>query len=201
MSSIESSAVRRTKREFKHALIQLIKEQGFHHVTVKDIVERAEYNRTTFYLYFKDKYELADELLREKLEGLEQAVGRAYYNGQLVHTKEMGKESFALLSYIKNEKNFFSLLFVPDTLPDLVHAFPLTIESIYEKQFTFKTLNDIPVNMVIFKRYMANGLYGLIKEWIASDYEKDEAQFIDELIALTRTHIASYTFHGLPKSN
>lgn len=197
----DSAAARRTKRNFQLALMELVHEKGFHAVTIKELVEKTEYNRTTFYLYYHDKYELSESLLREKLTGLEVAVGTSYYSGQLVDTKEMGHESFSLLTYIRKERLFFDLLFVPDTLPGLLHAFPETIERIYDEQFSFQTIDHQPVNMKIFKRYMANGLYGLIREWIQSGYAKDENEFIQDLIDLTRTHIASYTFFGQTKKN
>ncbi|WP_282020247.1 TetR/AcrR family transcriptional regulator [Planomicrobium okeanokoites] len=40
----------RTKQDFKKAFTELINEKGYSHVTVTDIVQRAEYNRATFYL-------------------------------------------------------------------------------------------------------------------------------------------------------
>jgi len=45
------------------------------------------------------------------------------------------------------------------------------------------------------------GLYGLLREWIQSDYAKDENEFITELIQPSKTHIASYTFYGLLQKN
>lgn len=201
MMKQESAAARRTKSHLQQALLELVKNKGFHHVTVKDIVEQSDYNRTTFYLYYHDKYDLSDALIAEKLSGLEQAVGSAYFTGQLVHTQTMGTESFALLHYIKQHRAFFDLLFVPDTLPGLVHQFPETIEKIYQEQFSFQTLNDLPVDMELFKRYMANGLYGLIRDWIQTNYAKEEQQFINELIQLSQAHIATYTFFGQTKKD
>lgn len=60
----------RTKEHLKTALIQLIKKKGFHGVSVKDIVDQAGYNRSTFYLHYQDKYLLAEELLSTTLQGL-----------------------------------------------------------------------------------------------------------------------------------
>jgi AcrR family transcriptional regulator len=38
----------RTKEHLKQALIELIKEKGYHSVTVKNIVDYVTYNRSTF---------------------------------------------------------------------------------------------------------------------------------------------------------
>lgn len=45
----------RTKTHFKQALIDLTKEIGYHSITVKDIVEYANYNRSTFMFTFKTR--------------------------------------------------------------------------------------------------------------------------------------------------
>jgi len=47
----------------KPALIKLMKEKGYHSVTVKNIVDHASYNRSTFYTHYLDETELAEGLL------------------------------------------------------------------------------------------------------------------------------------------
>ena len=50
--------VGRTKRLLKRALLELIKERGYDRVTVRDIAERADIGRSTFYSHYSDKAEL-----------------------------------------------------------------------------------------------------------------------------------------------
>src|SRR5579862_5641603 len=47
-----------TQQQLTDVLMELALEKGFEAVTVKDITERAGIDRSTFYLHFKDKYEL-----------------------------------------------------------------------------------------------------------------------------------------------
>lgn len=49
------------------ALRELLKESLFEKITVQMISDRAGVNRSTFYLHFKDKYELYDVLTEEML--------------------------------------------------------------------------------------------------------------------------------------
>ena len=55
-----SPQAERTKRHLKEAYIELINEKGYSHVSVTDIVHRAQYNRATFYLYYLDKFHLTE---------------------------------------------------------------------------------------------------------------------------------------------
>ena len=75
---------RRTKNIFKGHFVQLVKDKGYKNVTVTDIVEKADYNRSTFYLHFKDKEDLAEELVAEILEELEAAFHKPFVDTAIV---------------------------------------------------------------------------------------------------------------------
>lgn len=50
--------VQRTQQALSNALVALILEKGYAAVQVKDIAERANINRASFYLHYKDKDDL-----------------------------------------------------------------------------------------------------------------------------------------------
>lgn len=194
--SMTSGRRNRTKEHLKSAFIKLIKEKGYHAVTVKDIVDAAAYNRSTFYVHYQDKIELADELLASMLQGLEDSVGKPYVPGHKVYTEHLNAPSFNIVSYIFEHRDFFELIKYEDTLPGLHTGFPQTILEIYEEKFIFETINKIPVNMDYFKRYTAYGFYGLILNWIRTDFRESQEEFIREVIDLTKTHIYSVEYVG-----
>ncbi|MEH7234544.1 TetR/AcrR family transcriptional regulator [Bacillus sp. JJ1562] len=186
----------RTKEHLKLALIDLIKEKGYHSISVKDIVNKASYNRSTFYVHYQDKIDLAEDLLDSMMTGLWNSVGKPYTPGQKVFTSKIGKPSFHIVSYIHEHRNFFELIKVDDTLPGLHTSFPQIILKIYQEKFIFETINNIPVNMDYFKRYTAYGFYGLIQNWITSNFKESQEEFIEEVIELTKTHIYSFKYTG-----
>jgi AcrR family transcriptional regulator len=47
-----------TQRLLGEILLKLITEKGYDKITVKDITDKANIDRTTFYLHFKDKDDL-----------------------------------------------------------------------------------------------------------------------------------------------
>ena len=58
--------VRRTRQLLFETLVQLIVErQEYEPISVKDIADRAEISRSTFYMHFRDKDELLYEVLSE----------------------------------------------------------------------------------------------------------------------------------------
>lgn len=48
----------RTRRALREALISLILEKGYDAITVQDITDRADLNRGTLYLHYRDKQDL-----------------------------------------------------------------------------------------------------------------------------------------------
>lgn len=193
---VTSPQQNRTKEHLRTALILLIKKKGFHAVSVKDIVEQAGYNRSTFYLHYQDKFVLAEELLNMRLDGLKHSVGKPYSPGQKVNTSRLNADSFQIVDYIYEHRDFFELIQYDDTLPGLHIGFPQTILNIYEEQFTFETINHSPVNMEYFKYYTAYGFYGIVNNWILSGFRETREKFIENVIELSKTHIQSFHYMG-----
>lgn len=186
----------RTKEHLQIALIALIKENGFHSVTVKEIVNYAKYNRSTFYIHYQDKFELAEDLLCTMLQELVESIEKPYQLKQKVNTDHLTARYFNIISYIYENRNFFELITYQDTIPELHTRFPQTILKIYQEKFQFGTINNLPVDMDYFTRYTAYGFYGLLSNWINTGYETSQEEFIKEVIKLSRTHIASVKFVG-----
>jgi AcrR family transcriptional regulator len=57
--------VRRTHKLLREALLALIEERGFDAITVGEIAERAMVSRAAFYRYYRDKYDLVEQIFEE----------------------------------------------------------------------------------------------------------------------------------------
>lgn len=196
MQEITTPRKNRTKMHLQQALIALTKEKGFHSVSVKDIVQYAQYNRSTFYIHYQDKFELAEDLLYTALQALEQSVEKPYETKRRISTNQLNRSSFNIISHIYDNREFYELITYRDTIPELHTRFPQTIFKIYQEKFEFKTLHNLPVDMDYFKRYTAYGFYGLLSNWINTGFETSQEQFIQEVIKLSQAHIASVTYVG-----
>lgn len=65
----------RTRQMLRDALVSLISEKGFEAITVQDIADRAQLNRATFYLHYRDKQELLVKSLRDAIDELMADIG------------------------------------------------------------------------------------------------------------------------------
>ncbi len=64
----------RTKRAIRNAFTELLAEKDINFITVKDIAERANINRKTFYNYYSGIYQVVEELERELVNTFESAL-------------------------------------------------------------------------------------------------------------------------------
>lgn len=165
-----SRSIRRTKRIFKKHFIELIKEKGYRSVTVKDIVERADYNRSTFYFYFQDKEDLIDEIIREKMEELEYSFDFPFIDIGDVEIKDLVPRSMIFFKHIYEHKYFYKLLIIEDSIPGLDEKLIMKIKSLFES-LNFKSETKMDGYSEQHKIFISYGIFGMIKEWIKSGYE------------------------------
>lgn len=59
-----------TRQLLQHAFVEIAHEKGLAAATVKEITERADLNRGTFYLHFEDKYALLQTIIYEHFHHL-----------------------------------------------------------------------------------------------------------------------------------
>ena len=102
----------RTQLAIRDALVALIKENGFDALTVSDIVARANINRGTFYLHYKDKFDLLEQTETEILKEIQQIFlgANSLRAGESNTVEQLQQLAIMLLEYIKGHA-------------DLMHAF------------------------------------------------------------------------------
>ena len=60
----------KTKRSIKNAFLKLRSKKSIEQITVKELAEEAEISKATFYLHYRDIYDLSDTLGTEVIENI-----------------------------------------------------------------------------------------------------------------------------------
>lgn len=68
----------RTDKMIRDAFIALLKQNNFKDITVTQIAQKAMINRQTFYNYYLDKYDLADQLTEKALKMVEKLIDQRW---------------------------------------------------------------------------------------------------------------------------
>lgn len=99
--------VRRTKKLLRHGVSELGKTKSVHKITVKELTDLVEINRGTFYLHYKDVYDLVDSIENELCEEFDQKV-LGVTPDDILHRPVDVLET--LFEYFKINKDIFSVL-------------------------------------------------------------------------------------------
>jgi AcrR family transcriptional regulator len=62
MREMPDRRIRKTKRQLRDAMILLMQEKSLAEITVREISEVADINRGTFYLHYKDIYDMVEQI-------------------------------------------------------------------------------------------------------------------------------------------
>ena len=107
------------KKKKKDALFntafELFTTKGLTKTTISDIVDQAGVAKGTFYLYFKDKYDIRNKLVSHKTGEL---FFRAHEAVQNAHISEFDRQVHFIIDYILTElnKDRILLLFISKNL-------------------------------------------------------------------------------------
>lgn len=61
---------KKTKRSIKNSFLQLRAQKPLERITIKELAELAEISKATFYLHYKDIYDLSDQLQNEVIQDI-----------------------------------------------------------------------------------------------------------------------------------
>lgn len=123
------------KNEKENRLLEtafkLFTEKGIKSTSIQDIVDNANVAKGTFYLYFKDKYEIRDVLITKKSEKL---FSEALSNMRKNYLQDFSDQIIFIINYVIDElvKNPLLLKFISKNLSWGVYN--ETIIKLYDKQ-------------------------------------------------------------------
>ena len=106
------------ERKIRNTFFELLAKEGFRAVSVRMIVENAQINRSTFYLHYKDKYDLLETVESELSEGITALAASAMPYGFQVNNIVSLWEKIA--AYLWENRAWFDVLSRPDVDPDFL---------------------------------------------------------------------------------
>lgn len=172
----------KTKHAITGAFLELMEEVGFSKINVRMIIERADINRSTFYLHYLDKYDLLDQVEEDILSELKSITEEAPIEYITFHSHNV--ESLSLYAnkvteYLFTNGKAFTLLMGENGDPAFIHKISEAISSIWNK-------NKIPERLSISLNYTKSALIGcvtyLISEWVKNDFDKTKEEFSEIML-------------------
>lgn len=101
------SRVRRTKKLIRQGLVELAKTKSINKITVKELTDRIEINRGTFYLHYKDVFDLVESIENELYDNFNKKIS-AVTGKELLKTPVEICEDFCIHFY--EHKDIYGML-------------------------------------------------------------------------------------------
>ncbi len=174
----------RTKKDLKNSLLILMENNPYETITVKNIVEHAGYNRGTFYLHFHGKEDVMNELIGDMFEGLTYAFRTPYRNHHHQNLMSVSASDILLFAYIEENKAFFSLMVTSPFLSNFRERVLSKFIALFEEDLHFLLQKHKEIDRELFVQFRAYGLYGLVIEWIKSDYANSTVYMAQQLLKI-----------------
>ena len=176
----------RTRQQLREALVSLIEEKGFDVLTVQDITDRAQLNRATFYLHYRDKQDLLENSLRDAVDELVTDIGTtADEQGQLI-SDESPRPIKAVFEHVAQHAHFYRVMLSAEGVP----AFSAGIRA-YMAEVTLHWLSALQpharqsrVPLEIVASSLSWSLLGVLIWWLEhdmphpSDYMAEQFQLL-----------------------
>lgn len=185
MNTKNNQRTRLSKLLFKNALMDLLKEKGsVAKISVRELCDRAELNRSTFYAHYNEPNDLLMEIETELLDATEE------------HLKKIGEENDAgahkyilsFLQYIKQNDKQFRTLLIDSADPEFRSRFMQ--QSII--QFVENLRIEFPKELEQYiLSYILNGSTGIIIQWIRSDYAVNENEIVNLLFLINQSALVN----------
>ena len=181
MNTKNNQRTRLSKILLKNALMDLLSEKGsVTKISVRELCERADLNRSTFYAHYSEPKELLEEVEAELLDATRE------------HLQKIGAENdigahrylLSFLIYIKeNDKPFRTLL---------IDAGDPEFRSKFMQQSIIQFVENLNISFPkdqeqYIYSYILNGSTGVIIQWMRSDYGIDENALVDLLFFINQS--------------
>jgi AcrR family transcriptional regulator len=171
--------VARTRRQLRDALVSLVIERTWDSVSVRDVCERADIGRSTFYVHFADKEELmlsGFQTLEATLESVRRtAPGQfAFARELIVHTQE-NLPLFRALVATKTGRHVIGHLRGVSTR--LVTA-------------ELRALRLTGTRQAQLAQYIAGGLVEMLVTWLEGPPRRSANELAETFLELTRKLLA-----------
>ncbi len=163
-----------TRANLREAFWGLYAERPIERIPVREICERAGYNRATFYLYYHDVYEVLEEVETAVLAGIDALVEGLVARGEkLDFTEHMG----LIFQMAADWRAYTEVLLGQNGDPVFVERLKEAIRPLVE-QFVLPAQGlDEQARRVIGEFYLS-GILAAVRAWLA----EEEPMPIDALI-------------------
>ena len=168
MEKKEDRRVAMTRRMLKDALIELLKQKDIYHVSIRELCELADVNRTTFYKYYGSQFDLLSDMEKDMLDFLSKTIAE--------HPLDVGKIIEISCEYLEDNLESARLIVnnnVDSMFPQKLMAMEILRNAALKKLIS---IQDEEAREYYYN-YISYGLYSTVRIWLNKEQRESPKQF------------------------
>lgn len=158
----ETRRTRMTKRLLKDSLVELMKEKPVRNITIKEICERADVNRSTFYRHYDTQFDLYNDIF-EDITGDVMTILSNTSQAEIMSPKLLTE----LLQYALDNRDLILILLSDNGCLNVGEAFSELIRSIFRRR---RGEDAVPTELELYvTQFISAGMSSIIWLWLNTD--------------------------------
>ena len=156
----------KTKKAIKTALITLMTEKELPQITVKELSQKADINRKTFYTHYNNIFNIFDEIENELVQNLKKLIQESGSEDSILNTQHLFE---ALNHLIYEDFDFYQkLLSHANAYGPLINK----IKNVLQEECWLAARNkfdDLPDEFSYVIEFISSGIISMYVSWFDSD--------------------------------
>lgn len=158
----ENQRVRLTKQLLKNALVEIMDKKDFAKITIKEICEVAQTNRSTFYLHYTDQHSLLDDIENDLLQNTNNILSS-------IDSEASGVQYLTVfLEYVKTQKTIIKTLLCRNDSLAFQKRFIKSYSVVFSKNLALATIE--PTSSYIHK-FLMMGSLNILTDWVEQNFD------------------------------
>lgn len=179
MEKTEDRRIRKTKKQIRLGLSKMLMVKDYKAITVKELVEAADINRSTFYLHYRNVEVLMQSVEEEILTDVKNIFSSESDFIPIRSTSIIQK----LFHYISDNQEIVQAFLGPNGQKSFLDNLYQIILTEYRQALKSNAVNINSDDFELAYSFCFNGTIGIIKEWLAQPLPARSMDHFAELVS------------------
>lgn len=163
-TNIDDRRVRKTNRALRNGLAELMVDKNLRNITVRELTDKADIHRSTFYAHYKDIYDLYEQIEYAVVDELNEIIMKNY-------SQPPSNFYTILINYIVENKQLCHMLFGKNQEGNFLNRLITLFEEKCIETWCSELKNsEVEEELKYNVRYHVQGCLAIISRWVASNF-------------------------------
>ncbi|MFC7394541.1 TetR/AcrR family transcriptional regulator [Scopulibacillus cellulosilyticus] len=172
----------KSQKAIQSAFLEMLVDEGFDDITVKNITEKADLGRKTFYLHYIDKYDLLDKIVDDHLEQLREICDQKQNKGFI-------EGAVIWFNFFEQHQSFFASLFRSNSTLSFRNKLLTFIMGEIDKKLNSNAPLNQNIDKYIILKFLGTAVMGVVESYVLEELTGDTEAVAKQLGQLIKRNI------------